>query len=78
MEPVPKSLCEERHSHIDERCEMHKEDIVALEKKVNCLLKMQNRIQWLLIATLVALGADIIRGMYVLDAVTKAVKTNAQ
>ena len=71
MEPVIKSVCEERHAHIDERCEIHKEEIDALQKKVNCLLKMQTRIQWLLISALIGLGVDIIRGMYVLDTVQR-------
>lgn len=74
MDPVSKSVCEERHAHIDERCTNHREEIDDLDKKVNCLLKMQMRIQWLLIATLVALAADIVRGMIVLDTVTKAAK----
>ena len=72
-EPVAKSLCEERHAHVEERCEMHKELIDALFTKVDCLIKNQGRIQWLLIGALIALLIDIARGFYVLDNVSKMV-----
>lgn len=71
MEPVMKSVCEERHEKIDERCEMHHDQIDALFKKIDCIVKNQGRLQWLIIGAIVAVIADIIRGMVVLDNVLK-------
>ena len=60
MDPVMKSVCEERHEHIDERCEMHKELIDALFAKIDCVLKNQMKFQQILVGALLALIADII------------------
>lgn len=73
MEPVQKSVCEERHERIDERCGNHHTQIEALFNKVNCVIKNQNKNQWLLIAALIALLFDIARGLLVLDGVQKMV-----
>lgn len=73
MDPVTKSLCNERHERIDERCENHHDQIEALFKKVDCILKNQGKFQWLLIAALVALVIDIVRGVVVLENVLKVV-----
>lgn len=60
MDPVMKSVCEERHEHIDERCKMHKELIDALFDKIDCILKNQMKFQQILVGALLALIADII------------------
>lgn len=70
-EPMPVALCEEKHKHIDERCENHQKDIIEMKNEFSCLKKNLMRLQWLLIAAIGGLLVDIVRGIIVLDKVTK-------
>lgn len=69
-----KSVCEERHEHLDERCSMHQRSIDTLFEKIDCIIKNQQKFQWLIIGALITLCIDIVRGMIVLDNVMKVVK----
>ena len=73
MEPVIKSVCDERHERVNERCNVHNNQINELSGKIDCILKNQGKFHWLIVAALIALIVDIVRGFFVLDNVMKVV-----